>query len=302
MKIARQSFFKNPEKDKAAFESWKKKVVEKNGYSYDELWVETSLGKTKVYGLNIADTTREMLVIFPGFRTTTLIWDFNQGLSLIAKTYRIFMVETNGQPNLSDGNTPDIKGLGYGEWGKEIFDALEIKQAYITGASFGGLVCMKIALVIPDRIKAAILLNPGCFRYVSFGAKNMFYNLLPLIRLNRKNMQRFLNQVVFNQCEDRISSDWEALLAEYLMLAISAYKDNTQKPYPMGEQLRGVTVPTHLVLGENDILLPYKKSLQRAEELLGNNLKSVHIENYGHGIELYPKAIRRIADIIKKEA
>jgi hypothetical protein len=48
---------------------------------------------------------------------------------------RIFMIETNGLPNLSDGATPDIKSLDYGIWATEIFDKLDIGNAFIAGAS-----------------------------------------------------------------------------------------------------------------------------------------------------------------------
>ena len=199
MKIIRKSYFKEPTIDLPRFESWVSQLEKLNRYKYEKITIQTSLGKTKVYELNSDKTNTETLLIFPGFRTTSLIWDLDKGLAPLAKKYRIFMVETNGQPNLSDGNTPSIKSLEYGEWGKEVFDALGIEKAFIAGASFGGLVCMKISICIPDRIKAAILLNPGCFRFISLGYKNMYYNLLPIVNPSSKNITKFLNQIIFHK-------------------------------------------------------------------------------------------------------
>ena len=51
------------------------------------------------------------MVIFPGFRTSSLFWDMDNALAPLKKDYRIYLVETNGQPNLSDGNNPDIKEM-----------------------------------------------------------------------------------------------------------------------------------------------------------------------------------------------
>ena len=70
---------------------------------------------------------------------------------------RIFLVETNGLPNLSDGETPDIKSLGYGIWASEVLEKLKIEKAFIAGASFGGLICMKLAIVKPEVIKSVLV-------------------------------------------------------------------------------------------------------------------------------------------------
>ncbi len=299
MKPIRKSFWKDPKNNRAGFENWVAQLEQMNGYEYDKLTIQTSLGNTQVYGLNTDQPDRETLVIFPGFRTTALIWDLDKGLANLAKTYRLFLVETNGQPNLSQGNTPAVKSLEYGEWGKEVFDGLKIDKAFIAGASFGGLICMKIALVIPDRIKAAILLNPGCFRPISFGFKNLYYNLLPMFKTNKRNISTFLDKIVFHKPTYKISAEAEQHLTDYLFLAISQYKDNTQKPYYMKDQLNEVKVLTYLIVGKYDILLPYQKSVANAKTHLQKNLKKVSVESYGHGIEVYPKAIENIQAIIK---
>jgi pimeloyl-ACP methyl ester carboxylesterase len=302
MKIVRKSYFKKPDENKAHFRSWVDKLEKMNGYEYEKITLNTGLGSTQVYGLNTNNTNRETLVIFPGFRTTSLIWDLDKGLEILAKEFRIYLVETNGQPNLSEGNTPEVKSLDYGRWGEEVFDELGIDKAYIAGASFGGLICMKIAICIPGRIKAAILLNPGCFRFVSLGYKNMYYNILPLVKPSVKNISKFLDMVVFHKPYHKVSGEAEQHLIDYLSLAIQYYKDNTQKPYYMKDQLDQIQVDTYMILGENDILLPFKKSVTNAKKHLGENLKQIYLEKSGHGIELHSNAIRRVFEIIKEHS
>jgi pimeloyl-ACP methyl ester carboxylesterase len=295
------SFFKHPEQDIPSLHAWVRKLEAANGYEYDKLSIQTSLGKTQVYGLNTDRTDLETLVIFPGFRTTSLIWDLDKGLKPLVGLVRIFLIETNGQPNLSDGNSPSIKTLDYGKWGAEVFAKLNIESAYIAGASFGGLVCMKVSLVIPEKIRGAFLLNPGCFRMISFGVKNMYFNLLPLINTSERNIRKFLDAVVFHKPEHQLSPLAENLLVEYQLLAISKFKDNTEKPYYMGNQLNAVAVDTHLLVGDKDILVPYQKSVKRAKKHLGETLKRVEVfEQVGHGIECYPPSIKYITDQIVK--
>jgi hypothetical protein len=119
MKITKKSYFKNPIEDKKKFQDWVIRLERANGYTYEKKVIETSLGRTQVYGFNTTNEELETLVIFPGFRTTSLIWDLDRGLSSLANKMRVFLIETNGQPNLSEGNSPSIKSLAYGEWGAE---------------------------------------------------------------------------------------------------------------------------------------------------------------------------------------
>ena len=137
MKIKAISHFKAETKDRGYFEQWVKQLEQANQRKYERIEVTTSLGTTQVWGLNTNEHQLETLVIFPGARTTALIWDFDKGLDNLNQKFRIFLVETNGLPNLSDGATPDIKSLDYGVWANEVFNKLEIKKAFIAGASFG---------------------------------------------------------------------------------------------------------------------------------------------------------------------
>jgi hypothetical protein len=139
MNIKFHSQFKDPAKDQDYFKTWVKSLETHNGRSYEDITIATSLGKTQVWGLNTQQPGLETLVIFPGARTTALIWDFDRGLDNLQIPLNIYMVETNGLPNLSDGATPDIKSLDFGHWAAEVFEQLGIQQAYVAGASFGAV-------------------------------------------------------------------------------------------------------------------------------------------------------------------
>lgn len=296
----KHSFFKNEEVDKQRFKTWVQKVEEHNNCKYSARTLNTSLGKTQIYELEPIESKADTLVIFPGFRTTSLIWDLDRGLQELSKTVRIILVETNGQPNLSDGHSPSIKSLDYGHWGNELLEKLGLTQTFIAGASFGGLVCMKLAIVAPDKIKGAFLLNPGCFSMVSMKPSFWYNALLPVVSPSQKNIKTFLDRVVFCKPNHALSEQAEDLLIQYLELAITSYKDRTEKPYYMGKQLNLVETPTHLIIGNNDPLIPPQKSIANARKHLGNHL--VHVEVFkdvAHGNECYPPAINYIYKAIE---
>jgi pimeloyl-ACP methyl ester carboxylesterase len=65
------------------------------------------------------------------------------------------------------------------------------------------------------------------------------------------------------------------------------------------DELTGWSVPTYLILGEKDALIPHQKTVQRAKECV-KNLKEIHIlKHIGHGIELSVSAIELLGNILK---
>lgn len=299
MEAKYKSQFKDPAKDLQQFENWVKKLEKSNGRKYERHPLTTSLGKTHVWSLNSTDEKLETLVIFPGARTTALFWDFDKGLDNLDQKMKIFLVETNGLPNLSDGNTPHIHSLDFGVWAEEIFNELGIEKAFIAGASFGGLICMKFAIVAPERIKACFLLSPACLQEFSLSFKNLYYNLLPIFFPNKKNVTKFLNKAVISKPNHQLSEQAEKLFVEYEVFAIKRYKDLTQKPYFMGEELSEVTVDIYLLLGDKDLLFPFQKSLDHAKKHI-STLKEIKVfANVGHGIETYDKAVNYMGEQIK---
>ncbi len=298
MDIVKQSAFKDRAKDHSWYSSWVEKVGKANGKHYTPIQVKTGLGKTTVWGLNTEYHDRETLIIFPGARTSVLFWDADNALQALQQRFRIFMVETNGLPNLSDGSTPDIKGDGYGQWANEVFEQLGINEAVVAGASFGGLIAMKLGITNPEKVKAIFLLNPGCLQPFSLKWKNLYANILPIISPSERNVRKFLDTAVFSKPTHTLDSIWEQLIVDYEVFALNRYKDQTQKPYFMAGDLSKVKAPVHLLLGDKDLLFPFKKSEENARALV-KNLASVKIfSNVGHGIETYKPAVSLIGQLV----
>ncbi|MEZ5044042.1 MAG: alpha/beta hydrolase [Saprospiraceae bacterium] len=299
MEIKRKSYFKEKDKDLKYFEDWVSALETLNGRVYQRFEVATSLGKTHVWGINTQEPQLETLVIFPGARTTSLIWDFDRGLDNLKQKLRIFLIETNGLPNLSDGQTPDIKSLDYGIWANEVLKELGIQKTFIAGASFGGLIGMKLGITNPEKVKAAFLLNPGCLQPFSLALKNLYFNLLPILKPSPKTVAKFLDKAIFSKPTHQLSEQSERLLLDYELFALKRYQDHTQKPYYMGNQLQAVQVDVYLLEGDQDLLFPYQKSIENAKKHI-RQLKDVKVfPKVGHGIETYDKAMHYIGEKIK---
>ena len=130
--------------------------------------------------------------------------------------------------------------------------------------------------------------------------KNLYYNLLPILIPNKKNVLKFLDKAVFSKPNHKLSDVSETMLVDYEVFAISRYKDKTQKPYYMNKQLEAVKVETYLLVGDKDLLFPYKKSIDNAKRQI-STLKEVKVyNNVGHGIETYDKVLNYIGEIIQR--
>lgn len=299
MQIKKRSGFRNPETDIQWFNDWAIRLERLNNKKYARIEIQTALGKTHVWGLNVDRQNPETLIIFPGARTTPLFWDLDNGLKALEEKCRIFLIETNGLPNNSDGSTPDINSPGYGEWASEVFEKLNVASAYVAGASFGGLICMKLCMVAPQKVKEVFLLNPGCLQPFSLTFKNLYYNILPILFPSKENVTKFLDTAVFCEPNHSLSKEMKDLVVDYEVFALTRYNDNTQKPYYMNDELKQVKSTVHLIEGDKDLLFPYKKSIENARKKLVGLEDIIVCHNAGHGIETFQPAIQAIKERIR---
>ncbi|TAE56264.1 MAG: alpha/beta hydrolase, partial [Bacteroidetes bacterium] len=135
----------------------------------------------------------------------------------------------------------------------------------------------------------------------SLTLKNLYYNFLPLISPTRKNITTFLKKAVFFGDHHMVSEAAFRMIVDFELFAITQYTDKTQKPYGMkGSELERVDSDVYLIVGENDLLFPWKKSVEAAQSHLVN-LKEVHLlQQTGHGIETSPEAMALLAEIMAK--
>jgi pimeloyl-ACP methyl ester carboxylesterase len=285
--------------DKQFVENWNNKIQTLNNSFYEKLRLETSFGETVVFGFNHKRPELDSIVILPGARTFGMFWDLNDNLKSLKKNYLIYLVDVIGQPGLSPGKSPDVKTNEFGFWLKEILDPLNLDKTNIVGASFGGLLGMKLAKIAPEKISKLILLNPIGFSYISLAPKSLFFNLLPIFRPNLKNVNLFIDKIVLTGAEE-LQDERRDLLAEIILQTLQKFNFRADYPYKMDKsELSGWNVPTYIIVGEKDQLIPHRKTIEIARRTV-ENLKDIHIlKNIGHGIELSKTAIESIDKILK---
>lgn len=308
MYIHSTSSFRQKEQGVQAYAIWADAMIAHSGHPYQKKQITTLLGKTTVWMWDLlssqtsGDTHAKTLVIFPGFRTSSLFWDADGALGIFqssqtsqsSRVSRICLIETNGQPNDSDGNTPKIATHDYGLWAKDVVMQLGATQenpVYIAGASFGCTVCAQLSIVAPELVAKMVWLNPGCLAPFSLSLKNLYLSLLPVIKKSKDSVVMFFEKSVFCPPNHRPSSAAWELLLQYEVLALQQWLDRAQKPVQLSiEDCQRIRTPLLLLVGDRDLLFVPEKTVSRAKREITSLVQAVLLPHVGHGSEVTSSA------------
>lgn len=281
-------------------EAWIDATITKSKLSYEKLDVETSFGNTRVLSVNHAEKGLKPVVYVPGARTCGAFLELSNQLQILSDAHRFYLLDVVGQVGMSDGSCPNLKDDSYGIWLDEVCQKLDIERAVFVGASFGGQIIMKFAAVAPSRIEKAVLMNPIGFSSVSFSPFNLYRTLAPVIFPNRTNVENFLSHIVFAP-NDGISAETKKRVTDFVENAVKGFRFAGEYPSRMSDaEIKKLAAETHLLVGERDRLIPFRKTIERAEKLLPN-LQSIKIfPEQAHGIEVSGAAILQLQKILNQ--
>lgn len=289
------------EKGRQWLEDWHQRVIKHSQLDYESIYVDTQYGKTHVWAKNHEDKSKPALLFLPGYRTCSIYWDFNNTLAPFYKDYRIYLLDVVGQPSLSAGLSPDVKGDGYGYWIKEVLDELGLDKVVVSGASFGAQLIFKLAKIAPERIACAIGFNPVGIQFISFTPRAMWYNLLHVLFPTNKNIDLYMRKMALGSALE-MDKEHHELMMEYQYYTIRNFKLGADYPYRYSDQeLKALKAPFYLILCEDDRLIQQKKTAKRAKAVLPNLKEVVFLSKIGHGIEIASAAFEVFARILEEQ-
>ncbi|NJO93796.1 MAG: alpha/beta hydrolase, partial [Hydrococcus sp. RM1_1_31] len=171
-----------------------------------------------------------------------------------------------------------------------LLDALNIDKIYLHSHSMGATVGALFLTLYPERVEKAILSCNGIFEYdeKAFAAFYKFGGYVVKFRYkwflkvpfaDRLFMARFLNRPIRKEeqyafLEDFILADYEAALG-------TIYTSVSKKAVEiMPQKFAEITVPTLLISGEKDIIIPARMGRQAAA--LNPNIEYVEMPQTAH--------------------
>lgn len=171
-----------------------------------------------------------------------------------------------------------------------LLDTLNLNQVYLNAHSMGASIATVFLNLYPERVQQAILTCNGIFEYdaKAFAAFHKFGGYVVKFRYNwflkvpmsdRMFMARFLHRPIAKS--ERVAFLEDFLLADYQAAVGTIYTSvSKQAVETMPKEFAKLTVPTLMVSGEKDIIIPAVMGRQAAA--LNDKIKYVELPKTAH--------------------
>lgn len=228
--------------------------------SYEEIDVPTRFGKTHV--VVCGPKTAPPLVLLHGYMATATMWSPN--VAAFSKDYRVYAVDVMGQPSKSVPDEPIGNVADFASWLTATLDGLHLDRVCLMGMSFGGWLALNYAVAVPQRLRTLVLLSPGGLLPMArqFTMRGMFMVWFP----THFTVNAFFHWLGFT---DRAYAN----LLEMIYLGLRHFRMpiETARVMPAvvtDEALRAMTVPTLLLIGDQEVISDPAQALARARRLI----------------------------------
>jgi len=253
------------------------------------------------YELN-GESDRPLIVFINGLTQNTALWGV-QTEHLNRLGYQTLTFDLLGQgksfkPILDINFTENIDVL------HQLLDEIGVRQAYITGISFGGVSALQFAIRFPERCKGLIvmsaftemdhrltLLGLNLYSGLTLVGLNMLLDMLLPINLSSQYLQ---------ENEQKLKDLRKLSLAKNDVYAVQNLMESINNFQSFTGELPSIQAPTLILNGEFDYLTP-----RWCHELMRRHIKSsrlVIIQHAFHAFTIeYPLLTNRLFDYFVRE-
>ena len=235
---------------------------------YEEKTVPTRYGDTFV--IACGDEAAPPLVLLHGASSNAVFW--LEEAANYSRNFRVYAVDIIGEPGRSAPSRPPWKGAAHVEWLQDVLAGLGVNRPSVLGISEGGWIALKFAVNRPDCVEKLVLLAPGG---IAAARPSFFLHSLPLMLLGRRGAEA-INRIVFG--DQPVHPD----ALKYMNAIMTHFKLRVSNlPIFSDAELRGLSMPVLLMVGERDAILPSRKMAGRLERLIPG-LKLIFDPVMGH--------------------
>lgn len=248
------------------------------------------------------------IVLIHGFMDCLQTWRRN--LNALTRTHRVFALDVLGFGSSDRVQEPIYTLKQQAQIFGEFFAAQNITGAVVIGHSMGGALACQLAYDFPDLVHKLVLIAPATYLYAAFPR----HGLKPIPRrvsrgvlgLYEKWQGARANPVSFAYGDPaRITQDAVELRKQ--MLRVRGTHDaliamsNSNREADVPHQLKHVQVPTLIIWGKRDRVVPERHAYRHYREL--PNARLEWIETAGHlPHEEEPETVNALLhDFLQKE-
>jgi pimeloyl-ACP methyl ester carboxylesterase len=246
----------------------------------------------------------EPLLCVAGLTADTLVWIPQVQAFAAAHRTVIFDNRDAGQSSMAEG---DYEIADMARDALALADHLELDTFHLLGVSMGGAIAQEIALQAPDRIRSLTLA-------VTFPAGGAYARRLAEVwsaRVAQVSREQHVEELMLLNHSEGFYDHPE--MVEFVRTAMLS-DPHPQPPEAFARQiaacgrhdardrLGSLTMPTQVIAGEHDILVPVWKSNEIAELVPGSKLTILPKAPHGLSIERAEEFNSLVLDFIRETA
>jgi pimeloyl-ACP methyl ester carboxylesterase len=212
------------------------------------------------------------LVLLHGSASNAVSWVGD--VTEYSRRFRTCALDLPGEPGKSAENRPAWDDLSFAEWLEDVLDGLKVQKTALLGISQGGWTALRFATARPERVSRLVLLAPAGV----MPTRPAFILKAVLLSMTGRWGAERINRLVFG--DQPIHP--EAL--KFMNAILTHFKARLGKEYLFSDdELRRLDMPTLLIGGAQDALIPMETVIPRMQRLVPQ-LQAVLIPGMGHAL------------------
>jgi pimeloyl-ACP methyl ester carboxylesterase len=221
----------------------------------------------------------EPLVLIPGFASGVWIW-FKQ-IEELAKSFRVITFDPRGVSR-SDKPQAAITIKTIADDVAALLEQLNIEQAHILGASFGGFVAQEFVLAYPQKVKSLILCCtsfggakhiPPSMEVLTAFASTKGLNTEERVR---ENLLLAFNRTYVETHKEEIDKVCELRATNVVPEYVYTQQLQAAVMFDASERVSQIQTPTLVLTGDNDSIVPPQNSRNLAALIPNAELKFIN--------------------------
>ena len=255
---------------------------------YTTRWVETRAGPTHV--VVGGPEAGPPVVVFHGWNGHAA--GAGADFPFLFDTYRVYLPDIIGQAGRSAPTRPDTAGAAYADWAVEVLDGLGLAQVALVGISGGGWLALKLASHYPQRVPRVLAVSTAGLSPLN--VRGALCGMLPLAVFPSAFTARWF--VEFAAAPHTARSELGREFARYMVSLMRHFKTQANPGLLTDAELRRITAPALLLIGEQEWLFLPRVMAGRARRLIPSLVAAEIIPNAGHLLPAdQPEVLKRHA-------
>ena len=231
------------------------------------------------------------------FKSSLLFRDFEM---LIFKKFKTIIFDNRGIGQTDDGDKQyTIKTLADDVAG--LIDTLKFGRVNILGFSMGGMIAQELIIDYPEKVEKAVIGSTHCGRpkYIMpsmelFSGKSPFQEGVTPEEVIKSQIPLVYSAGFIKTHPDYIESIIQNYISHPVPLEVHRKQVNAVLRFKSHRRLKNIQVPTLILHGKQDLLVPPQNAEILADLIPGAKIKL--FENSGHG--LVTEHVEAIMDVI----